>query len=84
MHTNRKAIQRQDARLNGYYPEAKGEQFQQPQQLRQHPENITQMDIIQLCQKFAKDLQHHRSITPDRRVCIYGFPSSVPDSKERR
>lgn len=38
-------------------------------------------ELIQDCQALERELQHFRSLTPERRVCVYGIPSSVPFSR---
>ena len=35
-------------------------------------------ELIQDCQQFEKEVKHFRSVTPEKRTCVYGIASSVP------
>ena len=82
MNTNSKALHGQDASLKGYNPEAKREQFQQPQQLPQ--QNITIEDIIQAGQELTKAMEGYRTATPEPRVMQHRIALSVPNCNPAR
>ena len=51
---------------------------------REHPKYNSFEELKQDTGKFSRDFGHFRSITPERRVCVYGIPSSVPYSRSWR
>ncbi|MCX6178153.1 MAG: hypothetical protein NT163_02080 [Chlorobiales bacterium] len=71
MNTNRKALHGQDARLQG-------KQIIRAEQSL--PQYNNPAELIQDCQKLEREVAHYLTVTPERRVCVYGIPSSVPYS----
>jgi hypothetical protein len=44
----------------------------------QQPQYTTVQELCKDIETFGKELQHHRSVQPEPRVCVYGIASSVP------
>ena len=37
-------------------------------------------ELIQDCQQFEREVKHFRSVTPEKRTCVYGITESVPNT----
>jgi len=42
------------------------------------PQYTTVQELCKDIETFGKELQHHRSVQQEPRVCVYGIASSVP------
>ncbi|MEI7695314.1 MAG: hypothetical protein WCI64_06685 [Chlorobium sp.] len=70
MNAKRKALHGQDAGLNREGRKDRADHSQ--------PQYTTVQELCKDIETFGKELQHHRSVQPEPRVCVYGIASSVP------